>query len=54
MAGVPDEHDDMAGDIIEHKTPETAMRPVVRVDIDVPDGVELRLTINGIDVELGD
>jgi hypothetical protein len=53
MAGVPvpDEHDDMAGETIEHKT---VARPVVRVELEAPDGVELRVTINGVGVDLDD
>jgi hypothetical protein len=29
-------------------------RPVMRVDIEVPDGVELRLIINGVEMDLDD
>jgi hypothetical protein len=47
MAVVP-EHDE------GQETPTAVARPVVRIDLDVPDGVELRLTVNGVDVELDD
>jgi hypothetical protein len=47
MAVVP-EHDE------GQETPTAVARPVVRVDIDAPDGVELRITINGVEVDLDD
>lgn len=44
----------MKDDDDDKTTLETQMppKPLVRIDLDVPDDVELRLTINGVEMEL--
>jgi hypothetical protein len=51
MAGVPDEYEDTAGEIIEREPPET---PEMLVRLEVPDGVTLKLIVNGVQVDLDD
>jgi hypothetical protein len=49
MAGIPDDREDMGGEIIEHEpTPEMVVR------LDVPDGVTLKLYVNGVQFDLDD
>jgi hypothetical protein len=49
--GVPMDDDEREHD---RKVTTNLARPVMRVDLEVPDGVELRLIINGIEMDLDD
>jgi len=50
MAGVPvpDEHEEMGGEIVKREPPEMVVR------LDVPDGVTLTLIVNDVRVDLDD
>lgn len=47
MAGIPIPEDD-------EPPPIDKSMPVMRVDLDVPDGVKLLLVINGVEMDLDD